>query len=157
VLIIEAAYDGPGVTCGDVIDGINDFLHVRMTKKEFDGVDIQRRKDITTAYHINRSAEYGVPGDLLGEGIRRLDWLYKKTVYGGLKLNSNFVQAHYSGLPATIELFCEERKPLTPQDIRDHQTLEQALERERVAEIARVASSELKIGAYGGRYIELHE
>jgi hypothetical protein len=60
VFIIKAANEDAGVTCGEVIDGIDDFLHGTMTKKEFDDVDIRRKKDTTTAYHINRSTADGV-------------------------------------------------------------------------------------------------
>jgi hypothetical protein len=140
MIIIKAADGDAGVTCGDVIDGVDDFLHGMVKKEEFEGAGRQRKKDMTSAYHINRSTAHGVPGGRLGEGIRRLDWLVKDTIYGGINRNDGFVRAEYGGLPATLELRCDMRIPLTQQEIHEQEDLERELEQERENEIEEARS-----------------
>jgi hypothetical protein len=135
MIVIKAADIAIGVTCGDVIDAIDDFLHGMVKKEEFESASRQRKKDMTSAYHINRSTAHGVPGGRLGEGIRRLDWLVKDTIFGGIGRNDAFVRAEYGGLPATIELRCEMRIPLTEKEIHEQEDLERELESERISEM----------------------
>lgn len=140
-MITITAHDAAtGVTCGDVIDGLDDFMHGMVKKEEFDGAPKQKKKDMTAAYHINRSTAHGVPGGRLGEGIRRLDWLCKETMFGGIDRNDPYVIAEYGGLPATFELKCEKRFQLTEQEIREQEDLERELEREREHEQDRARS-----------------
>jgi hypothetical protein len=113
IIVIKAADIAVGVTCGNVIDGIDDFLQGFVKKSEFESASRQRKRDVTIAYRTNRSTVQGFPGGRLGEGIRRLDWLVTGTIFGGIRRNDAFVRAECGGLPATIELRCEMRIPLT--------------------------------------------
>jgi hypothetical protein len=135
MITIKAADVAIGVTCGDIIDGVDDFLHGMVKKEEFEGASRQRKKDMTSAYHINRSTAHGVPGGRLGEGIRRLDWLVKDTIFAGIARNDAFVRAEYGGLPATLELRCDMRIPLTEKEIQEQEDLERELETERMGEM----------------------
>jgi hypothetical protein len=141
MIIIKAADPVSGVTCGDVIDGIDDFLHGMVKKEEFESAGRQRKKDMTNAYHINRSTAHGVPGGRLGEGIRRLDWLVKDTIYGGICRSDEFIREEYGGLPATLELRCEMRIPLTEKEIQEQEDLERELENERLSQMSSARSN----------------
>jgi hypothetical protein len=124
MLTVPASDAGIGVTCGEVIDALDNFLHRMVRKEEFESASKQKKRDVTTVYHINRSTAHGVPGGRLGEGIRRLDWLVKDTMYAGIIRNDAFVRFQYNGLPATVELRCNIRVPLTQQEIREQEELE---------------------------------
>jgi hypothetical protein len=127
-ITIKAADPATGVTCGNVIDRIGDFLHEMVEKEEFERVSRHHKKDMTSAYHVNRSTARGVPGGRLGEGIRRLDWLVRDTIFAGIVRNDALVRAEYGGLPATLELRCDMRKPLTEKEIQDDERLERERE-----------------------------
>jgi hypothetical protein len=135
MIVIKAADIAIGVTCGDVIDAIDDFLQGYVKKGEFESASRQRKKDIANAYHINRSTEPGVPGKRLGDGIRWLDWLAKDTIFGGIVKNDAFVRAEYGGLPATIELRCQTRIPLTEKEIQEQVDLEREWDSGRISEM----------------------
>jgi hypothetical protein len=107
-ITINTADKAIGLTCGEVIDGIDHFLRETISRKIFEGAHYQRKKDITSAYHLNRSMDqHGVPRTNLGEGLRRLDWLLDNTMYGGVTANSHFVHVEHGDFPATVELYCK--------------------------------------------------
>jgi hypothetical protein len=108
VITVKASDINAGVTCADIIDTMDDFLHGMLKRKELESAPKQKQKDVVAAYRINRSTAHGVPGGRLGESIRRLDWLCKHTVFGGIVRNDTLVMTEYSGLPATFELQCTE-------------------------------------------------
>jgi hypothetical protein len=137
---IKSADESIGVTCGDLIDSLDDYFHGMVKKEEFDGAPRQKKKDMTAAYHLNRSTAHGVPGGRLGEGIRRLDWLGKDTVFGGIDRNDTLVMEQYGGLPATFELKCEMRFQMTEREIREQDELEGELDREREAARSRASN-----------------
>ncbi|KAG6330046.1 hypothetical protein ID866_9042 [Astraeus odoratus] len=111
-----------GVTCGEVLDGISHYMYGDVAKREYESVPKARKRGIWAAYQHNRSTDPNVPGGGLGEQLKRLDWLEKDTMFGGLVINNDFVADHCGGvLPATFELKCTATYPLTQQELRDQQ------------------------------------
>jgi hypothetical protein len=153
IIVIKAADIAIGVTCGNVVNAIDDFLHGFLKKGEFESANRQHKKDMTRAYHSNRSTAPDVPGRRLGEGMRRLDWLVNDTIFGGIRRNDAFVRAEYGGLPATIELRCKTRISLTKTNLNIHeQEVGNAPRLVSGAEGSLNGSSEGSLNAtYGGR------
>jgi hypothetical protein len=77
-----------------------------------------------------------VPGGRLSKGIRRVDWLGKDTVFGGIVRNDAFVASDYAGFPAIFELKYEMRYQLTKREVAGQ------LERERESARSRAAERE---------------
>ncbi|THG97499.1 hypothetical protein EW026_g4511 [Hermanssonia centrifuga] len=73
-----------GVTCGDVIESIHDFMYGRVSKAQMDSATPSQKQLISTAYWHNRSTAYGVPGGRLHRTLLRCDWLGLQTMYGGI-------------------------------------------------------------------------
>jgi hypothetical protein len=113
-----------GVTCGDVIQQVDKFLHELVRKEEYAHAGKQRSKQMNEAYHFNRSTAHGVPGGRLGAGMRRLDWLCRETMFGGLEENERYVREHAAGLPCTFVLTCKKMYALTEEEVRNQELLE---------------------------------
>lgn len=150
---VQAADPHLGVTCGEIIDRLDDFLHKNLRKDDADRDSGTHRVERDHAYYHNRSTAIGVPGGRLGEGLRRLDWLCKDTMFGGLEVDNGFVREYYEGAspPAFLSLMCTTRYPLTEQELDEQKARERdeddrlraAEERARAAE-ARAAELEEK-------------
>ncbi|KAG9074054.1 hypothetical protein FS749_014428 [Ceratobasidium sp. UAMH 11750] len=72
-----------GVTVGDVCDRLYTEHQRHMSSAEWDGATAMKRQ-MTKAYQWNRSTNPGAPGGVMGEGLRRIDWLMQTTYFGGL-------------------------------------------------------------------------
>ena len=151
-ITVLAADPNIGVTCGDIIDRLDDFIHRNLEKEDIELDSGNHRVERDHAYHHNRSTTIGVPGSRLGEGLRRLDWLCKDTMFGGLELDNNFVREHYGGAspPGILTLLCITRYPLTEQELNE----QQARERE---EDARLVAAEERARAAEARAAELEQ
>ncbi|EIN07959.1 hypothetical protein PUNSTDRAFT_121126 [Punctularia strigosozonata HHB-11173 SS5] len=121
---VRAEDRGIGVTCGDVIQQLDKFLHELVRKEEYAHAGKQRSKMMNEAYHFNRSTAHGVPGGRLGAGMRRLDWLCRETMWGGLEENDRYVREHAAGLSCTFVLTCKKMYALTEEEIRNQEQLE---------------------------------
>jgi hypothetical protein len=141
-----------GVTCGEIIDRLDDFLHGDLKKEDADLDSGNHRVERDHAYYHNRSTALGVPGSLLGEGLRRFDWLGKDTMFGGLGVDNGFTREYHGGAtpPAILTLFCTRRYPLTEQELNE----QKARERE---EDARVRAAEERARVAEARAAELEE
>lgn len=121
-----------GVTCGEVIDGIDEYLHKLLRGDEYKACSRNQQRLITEAYNHNRAPAHGVPGGVLGSGLRRLDWLCQDTMFGGIIRNDRFVKEVAGDvLPCTFELKCVLRYPLTAREIREQEEREREAARER--------------------------
>lgn len=115
---IPASNPTIGVTCGDVIEQLSDYLQGRISKKDFDKASRETQEALKATYHHNRSRDEGVPGGRLGEGLKRLDWLGPKTMWGGLEKNDALVREVCDEvLPCILELKCDPR-PIADDDVR---------------------------------------
>jgi hypothetical protein len=141
-----------GVTCGEIIDKLDDFIHKNLKKDDADLDSGDHRLERDHAYYHNRSTAIGVPGGRLGEGLRRLDWLCKETMFGGLEVDNSFVREYHDGAspPAVLTLLCTTRYPLTEQELDE----QNARERE---EDVRLRAAEERARAAEARAAELEE
>lgn len=116
ILNIRATNRAIGVTCGDMIEQLSDYLQRRLRKEDYEGATGMRRQAVRAAYHHNRSRSVGVPGGQLGDGLKALDWLSTQTMFGGVQQNEQLVQERFNVvLPCTLELVCVER-PIVVDD-----------------------------------------
>ncbi|ELU43771.1 hypothetical protein AG1IA_02189 [Rhizoctonia solani AG-1 IA] len=105
--LMEVTNDS-GVTVGDVCDKLYTEHQRHMSSSEWDAA-IDFKRPMTKAYQWNRSTNPGAPGGVMGEGLRRIDWLMKNTFFGGLTEDRAFLDARVgNGLersqPATFVL-----------------------------------------------------
>ena len=151
-ITVYAADPSIGVTCGEIIDRLDDFLHKNLRKEDADLDSGTHRAERDHAYYHNRSTAIGVPGGRLGEGLRRLDWLCKETMFGGLEVDHGFVREYHGGAspPGILTLLCTTRYPLTEQELNE----QKARERE---EDVRLRAAEERARAAEARAAELEE
>ena len=72
-----------GVTVGDVCDKLYTEHQRHMGGAEWDAA-VDMKRPMTKAYQWNRSTNPGAPGGVMGEGLRRIDWMMKNTYFAGL-------------------------------------------------------------------------
>ena len=120
IVHIRATNRAIGVTCGDLIEQLSGHLQRRQRKEDYDGTSDQKRRAIRDAYHHNRSRSAAVPGGLLGDGLKALDWLGTQTMFGGLKLNEQLLLERFNViLPCMLELLCVDRPLVGDDDAED--------------------------------------
>jgi hypothetical protein len=107
-----------GVTCGDVIDTLAEKFSRLSSSKEYEKLPPRRRNQVAEAYSHNRAMAYGVPGNTLGQGMRRLDFLCKDTMYGGIVVDEEVLKRVCEDvLPCSFVLCCLRRYALTQDEI----------------------------------------
>ena len=152
IIAVYAADPKIGVTCGEIIDRLDDFLHKNLRKEDAELDSGSHRAERDQAYYHNRSTAIGVPGGRLGDGLRRLDWLCKDTMFGGLEVDNNYGRDFFGGAspPAILTLMCTKRYPLTEQELDE----QNARERE---EDDRIRAAEERAMAAEARAAELEQ
>lgn len=120
ILFVHAKDLAIGVTCGEVIDTLGENFSRLSSGGEYNELPPQRQKQVSEAYSYNRSTAFGVPGDTLGQGMRRLDFLCKDAMYGGVVVDEAVLRkvCEYV-LPCTFVLNCSRRPALTQNEIRE--------------------------------------
>ncbi|KAF8898204.1 hypothetical protein CPB84DRAFT_1151043 [Gymnopilus junonius] len=112
-----------GITCGEVIDTIGRELVKFSNKADFACLPIKEQRDVSAAYNHNRSRHPGVPGGMLGQGMKRLDFLRRNTMYSGLEGNNKAVKRLTGeALPCAFVLRCSTTFPMTKQEALDQET-----------------------------------
>ncbi|KAI6023165.1 hypothetical protein BKA83DRAFT_3643458 [Pisolithus microcarpus] len=115
-----------GVTCGEILDAIFEYLYSDVTKDESENVSETLKLHIFSSYEHNRSTDPNVPGGGLGVALKRLDWLGNNTMFGGLVLSDKFTMEDRGDIPpATFELKCLPNCPPTPQELHEQGSLRQ--------------------------------
>ena len=84
VIEVHAKNVDIGVTCGEVIDQLSDFLQGYTGKTEWNALSDHDKNRVQQSYWHNRSPSHDVPGGRLGQGMRRVDWLCRNSMFGGL-------------------------------------------------------------------------
>ncbi|KIK14756.1 hypothetical protein PISMIDRAFT_345246 [Pisolithus microcarpus 441] len=116
-----------GVTCGEILDGIFEYLYSDVTKDESENVSEMLKLHIFSSYEHNRSTDPNVPGGGLGVALKRLDWLGNNTMFGGLVLSDKFTMEDRGDIPpATFELKCLPNRPPTPQELDERRLPQKA-------------------------------
>lgn len=82
---VQAQDPNIGVTCGEAIEAMATSLAKLTTRAEFDLLPLTQRKKVTETYRFNRSRNPGVPGGMLGTGMKRVDFLGDMPAFGGLE------------------------------------------------------------------------
>lgn len=119
VIDIRATNRAIGITCGDLIEQLSDYLQRRLRKEDYESAPANRRRAIRDAYHHNRSRSMGVPGGQLGDGLKALDWLGPQTMFGGIQQNEQLLLERFNVvMPCVLELNCVER-PLVEEEEED--------------------------------------
>ncbi|KII89381.1 hypothetical protein PLICRDRAFT_110081 [Plicaturopsis crispa FD-325 SS-3] len=99
-----------GVTCGDVLDEIYSYLHVKVVREEIRALPSSDLSAFNAAYQKNRARrdEHGEPAISLlrrSAAMRRLDWLSRKTFFGGLDRDDAYISERFGvAFPATFVL-----------------------------------------------------
>ncbi|RDB19462.1 hypothetical protein Hypma_013683 [Hypsizygus marmoreus] len=84
VMRLQARDPNVGLTCGELIDGLSDEFQKLTSQADYEALSTTRRREVGEAYRHNRSRSIGTPGGRLGEGLRRLDFLGRDSVFGGI-------------------------------------------------------------------------
>jgi hypothetical protein len=120
-----------GVTCGEVIDTLAENFSRLSSGADYDTLSTRRKNQVSEAYQHNRSTAYGVPGGTLGRGMRRLDFLGKDTIYGGIAPDEAALRRLCGDvLPCMFVLNCQRRFALTQEEIREQEARGRAAEAE---------------------------
>ena len=129
IIPVKAAKEDIGITCAEVIEAIARDLYKNTGKAEFEGLPSHVRNEVRAAYKHNRSPLPNVPGGRLGDGLKRLDFLGKNSVFGGVELNERVIRKTFRDkMPAVFVLKCRHNM-MTKAEIEDqHRRL---AERER--------------------------
>ena len=131
IFSINARDRNVGVTCGEVIDTLAEKFSRLSSGTDYDTLTPRRKNQVSEAYTHNRSTAYGVPGGTLGRGMRRLDFLGKDTMFGGLVLDEAMLRRTCGDvLPCMFVLNCLRRYALTQEEIRDQEARGRAAEAE---------------------------
>jgi hypothetical protein len=109
---IMALDEDIGVTCGDVIDSLDSYLHRPFKWRDLDALPTHKTNAVMATYRLNRTAINEGPEERLGEDICFVDWLGKDTIFGGINLNEEVVEEYY-GIPTIFELRCNPSEFLT--------------------------------------------
>lgn len=124
VIDIHAGNPEIGVTCGDVVDQLSNFLLSRIGQGDFDAAPRRTQSKISETYHLNRSRAHGVPGGRMGEGLMRADWLGVETMFEGIEKDADYVRSRLSlqsrkELPCIWVLRCARRTAMTEDEMRE--------------------------------------
>ncbi|KAF8061720.1 hypothetical protein FPV67DRAFT_293802 [Lyophyllum atratum] len=121
-----------GVTCGEVIDTLAFDFQKLASKADFEALPQHKKVVVGEAYRLNRSRAPGVPGGRLKEGIRRLDYFGRDTVFGGIYQDERVVHRIIGAVPpCTFVLKCVRRYALTAEEIREHDARQREKEEQR--------------------------
>ncbi|KAG6902669.1 hypothetical protein C0995_013361 [Termitomyces sp. Mi166 len=129
IVPIEATDPAIGVTCGDVIDQLSVHFYRLASKQDYEVLDQKQQADVAQVYRHNRSREPGVPGGTLKDGIRRLDYLGRDIIFGGIYHDDRLVfKLLGTTLPCHYVLKCSKQYALTAQEAREHEAKQRELE-----------------------------
>ncbi|KAH9930827.1 uncharacterized protein B0H18DRAFT_872551 [Fomitopsis serialis] len=128
---VPAASAEAGVTCGDVIEAICNYMNGRLTQQQYNTASDAQKRVLSEAYYHNRSTAQGVPGGRLPQTLLRFDWLGQDTMYGGCEANEQLVRDLCGGLPCVYELKTVRRYPMSEQEIEEHERREAEAESRR--------------------------
>ena len=122
IIDIKAGSTKLGVTCGDVVDQLGDYLQQRLSKETYASASPEQQRNLKVFYHHNRSRAHGVPGGRLGEGLRRLDWFGPLTEFAGVRrADTLVVQRCIVALPCVFELVCNPRESAEEEEAEVHE------------------------------------
>src|SRR6266542_971329 len=109
IIQIKATKDSRGITCAELIDAIARDLNRYTGKNDYEALPAAARNEVRAAYKHNRSPLPHVPGGMLGQGMKRLDFLRKNTMFAGIELNDRVVKKVFGDIvPGVVVLKCSQ-------------------------------------------------
>ncbi|KAF8638805.1 hypothetical protein AX17_001863 [Amanita inopinata Kibby_2008] len=146
---IIARDPGTGVTCGEVIDGISDSMYRMASGADFNTLPDQRKRMISEAYHYNRSVAADVPGGRLRQGMMRLDFLCRNSMFGGIEVNNAVVRKITGAvLPCVFVLKCLRRPLMTTAEAQEQRERARSRSRSSAATESRARSLNAESAAF---------
>ena len=132
IIKVKASKEDIGVTCAEVIEAIARDLYKNTGKADFEVLPPQVRHEVRAAYKHNRSPLPNVPGGMLGVGLKRLDFLRKNSIFGGIEFNERVIRKVFSDImPGVFVLKCRQNM-MTKAEIEDqHRRMAAQKERSR--------------------------
>ncbi|KAL6308659.1 hypothetical protein BKA93DRAFT_725074 [Sparassis latifolia] len=124
---IEVTASNPflGVTCGEVIETIQQYMYEKVSEAYYRTVSGTRKRMLGEAFYYNRSTADGVPGGRLPHMLLHCDWLGKNTTFGGIVHDEQLVhELCGAALPAVFELRCVESWPVSEEEQREMEARE---------------------------------
>lgn len=119
IIPVRASKEEIGVTCAEVIEAIARDMYKNTGKAEFEALPPHVRNEVRAAYKHNRSPLPNVPGGRLGDGLKRLDFLGKNSVFGGVELNERVIRKTFRDkMPGVFVLKCRHNM-MTKTEIED--------------------------------------
>jgi hypothetical protein len=105
---VTAADKSIGVTCGEVIDKIHEYLHRPISGADYKSLDRARQARVSASFYRNREPRNdNVPGGHLNRGMTGVDWLCERTVFGGIRQDDHLVRRWFGDLlPGVLVLDC---------------------------------------------------
>lgn len=110
VIIAHAEDPNIGITCGDVLDEIYEYLFDLVLQEEVDAVPASDLETFVAAYEANRSRadRRGEPALSLTKrtkAMRQVDWLARNTFFGGLARDDAYIAERFNtAMPAAFIL-----------------------------------------------------
>ncbi|KAG6820049.1 hypothetical protein H0H93_006064 [Arthromyces matolae] len=126
---IEARDPAIGVTCGEVLEGLAKNFQRLTSKSDFEALRPSKQNEVAAIYSHNRSRRPGVPGGMLKEGMRRLDFLVKDIKFGGVYVDNQLVY-RLLGMkpPCTYILKCMTQYAMMEQELEEDEARRKAAE-----------------------------
>jgi len=119
IIHVKASKEDIGVTCAEVIEAIARDLYRNTGKADFEALPPQMRNEVRAAYKHNRSPLPNVPGGMLGQGLKRLDFLRKNSIFGGIEFKERIIRKVFSDkMPGVFVLKCRQNM-MTKTEIED--------------------------------------
>ena len=119
IIHVKASKEDIGVTCSEVIEAIARDLYRNTGKADFEALPPQVRNEVRAAYKHNRSPLPNVPGGMLGVGLKRLDFLRKNSIFGGIEFKERVIRKVFSDrMPGVFVLKCRQNM-MTKAEIED--------------------------------------
>ncbi|KAG8923986.1 hypothetical protein FRC00_005644 [Tulasnella sp. 408] len=101
-----------GVTIGDILYRIRDSMNKIASKEEFNSVPEDAQAEILKAYQRNCSAtSNGVKLRDLQEGLKRVDWLGKRTLFAGIQKDEAYISRRIRSHSERAETYVVEFSP----------------------------------------------
>lgn len=94
IIDITALNRNIGITCGDVIDQLSDFMHEAVGQDEFSALSRDTQHYVGAAYHHHRSPSDvdDIPGESMGAGLLRADFLARNCMFMGLEYDESLLR-----------------------------------------------------------------
>lgn len=105
IIDIKSERPRKALTCRDITDQIYQFLCVLLDPLEMGNVPPVHKRAMSAAYRVNRSQDIPAAMFKSSAGMRRIDWLCRDTIFGGLVEDRQYIAERLSEFtPGTFVL-----------------------------------------------------